>query len=600
MSQPPSTRFTGNPHVVRLSASLLDRRDGDCGDFAAARARPQLWPPVYEKRRYAPWETFPLGLVMDVLNAVEFEAVPVGDALARTLRDARNTVHPGVAAWVRHACHTYLETAESLAAALAAEGVELLPERNPRIVQGGRSPAEMRSLTVWGRWYGSPDGAVVEFRRMRMSRPLGTADVPSTQAMAYVAAAGKQVADPAELYTVVPVPVRPVPVPQRVRVVEVGLTTAADRVLLDTADLEEIHHAYASEVRPAAARLLAGGDPVPGHDCADCKARLSCGAVTHAPGLLGLDDRGTHRRTWSITTSRYYQVCPAQAHLRELRLPGDWETSTAVERGRNAHSWLEVAHARGRPCAAADLPEADADDLGVADGLMEREEYRRARPYLLRHLTVCPLRGPGEISEIRPEPKLAVYDAQADVMVLANPDLLRRVDGRLVYREQKTSAVPRGIVAENALELVPQLALAVCLIAEGVFGDTTGLVELEQLTPASAEVLTFDAADPAVVSAARRVVLDRVRPWHRDVAFRATPGPWCRFCPMSRWCPDRVDHPDGPDASGSTAHAAYSPDGLAFDPLTGELLASPDRPDSRVEALAAVLAEPGADDEPPF
>ncbi|WP_326636393.1 PD-(D/E)XK nuclease family protein [Streptosporangium sp. NBC_01755] len=588
MSQSPSTEFTGNFEVVRLSASLLDHREGDCGDFAAVKARPQLWSRVSEKRRYAPWETFPLGLVMDVLDAVEFEAAQVDEALTRTLANTRSTVHPGVASWVWHACHTYLEVSESLAATLASEGVELHPERNPRIVQGGRSAAEMRSLTVWGRWYGSPDGTTVEFRRMRLRRPLGSADRPSTQAMAYVAAVGRQVEDPSELYRAIPVPVRPVPVPERVRVVEIGLTTGTDEVLLDTTDLEEIRGAYASNVRPATARLLAGGDRIPGQHCAECKARASCGDLAHAPGLLGLDDRGTHRRTWSITTSRYYQVCPAQAHLRELRLPGDWETSPAAERGQHVHAWLETAHTRGRPCTLADLPESGADDCGLADALMEREEYHRARPYLLRHLEVCPLNGPGEASEVRPEPKVAAYDARADVVVLAHPDLLRRVDGRLVYREQKTSAVPRGITTENALEMVPQLALAVCLITAGVFEDTDGLVELEQLTPASAEVLTFDAADPAIVSAARAVVLDRIRPWHRDVAFRATPGSWCRFCPVARWCPD---------ASRSTAHVV---DGLAFDPLTGEILASPGRLDGRVEAIAATLADPDPDDEPPY
>ncbi|MEU0479828.1 PD-(D/E)XK nuclease family protein [Streptosporangium sp. NPDC006013] len=588
MSQPPSTEFTGNPDVVRLSASLLDRRDGDCGDFAAVKARPKLWPRVSERRRYAPWETFPLGLVMDVLNAVEFEAVPIDEALPRTLGNARDTVHPGVANWIEHACHTYLEVSESLAATLASEGVELRPEHQPRIVQGGRSPAEMRSLTVWGRWYGAPDGTTVEFRRMRLRRPLGGTDLPSTQAMAYVAAVGKQVTDPSELHRAIPVPVRPVPVPRRVRVVEVGLTTGTDRVLVDTTDLEEIRGAYTSNVRPATARLLAGGGRTPGRDCAECKARASCGDLAHAPGLLGLDDRGTHRRTWSITTSRYYQVCPAQAHLRELRLPGDWETSPAAERGQHVHAWLEAAHRRGRACVLADLPEVDADDCGLADELMERQEYHRARPYLLRHLAVCPLRGPDEVTEVRPEPKIAAYDARADVMVLAHPDLLRRVGGRLVYREQKTSAVPRGITAGNALEMAPQLALAVRLIATGVFGDTDGLVELEQLTPDSAEVLTFDATDPATVSTAQAVVLDRVRPWHRDVAFRAAPGAWCRFCPVSRWCPSASDTP------------AHVTDELAFDPRTGEILASPGRLDSRVEAIAATLVDPEPDDEPPF
>ncbi|GIH68122.1 PD-(D/E)XK nuclease family protein [Sphaerimonospora thailandensis] len=577
--------LTGNPQIIRLSASMLDRRQSDCRDFAAIKSRPQVRPRTYDQRRYPPWVDFPLGLVMSVLDAVEFDGDEIDRALDKVTKESRDRLHPGVASWIRHACHTYRDVADSLAAELADDGIDVRPERSPRISQFGSSSAEMRSLTAWGRWYVSADGSLVEFRRLRMRRPFGAADDASTLAMAYVAGTGDPVQDHRELYNAIPVPVhKGVPRPQRVRVVEVGLTDGADKALVD-ASPEEVRQSYQAAVRPTAAELLTGGGRTPGQDCAVCKIQVSCDSLPTAPGLLGLADRGTHRRTWSITTSRQYEVCPAQAHLRELRIPGESETSVAVQRGRAVHRWLEAAHTRGRACTLADLPDVEADDCGIADTLMDRADYHQARPYLLQHVDICPLRGPGVITEIRPEPKVAAYDPLADVVVLTSPDLLRRVDGRLVYRELKTSAVPRGITAENALTMVPQLALAVCLIATGVFGDTSGLVELEQLHVDSAEpVLTFDAADPEVVATARAVIHERVRPWHGDVAFHANPGWWCRSCPVARWCPE-----------ASAADAS-----TCFDPATGEVLPARGALDPRVEAIAAMVAEPEIDDEPPF
>ncbi|GAA3541542.1 hypothetical protein GCM10022419_022170 [Nonomuraea rosea] len=553
--------FDGDPEVIRLSASLFDRRDTDCRDFAAIKARPRMWPKHSERRRYAPWEDFPLGRVMAVLDAVEFDGDDLDEALDKTLSGGQSTVHPGVAEWVRHACVTYIDVADSFT------GVR--PVRSPRIVQGRSSVAQFRAMTAWGRWYESEDGARVEFRRLRMGRPFGAPDQLSTMAMAFVAGFGRPAKSHRDLYTSIPVPVvNEHPLPQRIRVIEVGLTTGTDKVLVDSSPAE-IRHEYKIAVPPAAARLLSGGHRAPGQDCADCKARVSCDSLPVAPGLLGLDDRGTHRRTWSITTSRYYEVCPAQAHLRDVRLPSEWNSSDAVQRGRDVHRWLEIAHLRGVPCTEADLP-ADC-----AEELMSQDAYRQARPYLLQHLKVCPLRGPGVLTEIRPEPKIAAYDPAADVVVLANPDLLRRVNGRLVYREQKTSAAPAGITAENALSVVPQLALAVCLISAGVFGEADGLVELEQLHPDSAEpVLEFDIAKPEIVAAARAIIHQRARAWHGDITFRASPGWWCRSCPVSRWCSSAVTDGDA-----------------AFDPATGEI---------RTAAIADLIAEPEIDDEPPF
>ncbi|GAA0950912.1 PD-(D/E)XK nuclease family protein [Nonomuraea longicatena] len=529
-------RFEGNPDVVRLSASLLDQRESNCRDFAALKARPKVRSTVRERRRYNSLENFPLGPVTEVLNAVEFDGDEIEEAVEKVLAGGRSVIHPGVETWVRHACSTYLEVAESLAAQLMHEQVVIAPARHPRIVQVG--PAEkFRALTAWGRWYESPDGSYVEFRRLRMGKPL--AEQASTLAMAFVAAAGRPVVNPRELYTEIPVNVQMGHrTPQRIRVLDVGLTTGTDRVLIDMGP-EEIRRAYQSSAQPIATSLLRGGSRTPGGNCVDCKARNGCDAVPVVPGLLGLAERGTHRRTWSITTSRYYEFCPAQAHLKSVHLPSEWTPGEAEMRGRDVHRWLEVAHERGVPCSSDDLPEAGAEDFGLARQLMERADYARARPYLVQHLTVCPLRGPGAVTDVRAEPRIAAYDSASDVLVLANPDLLRRVDGRLVYREQKTSAALRGITAENALDAVPQLALAVCLIAAGTFGDTDGLVELEQLHPdAVVPVLEFDTSKPEIVAAARAIIHRRVRAWHVDTEFRAKPGWWCGSCPVSRWCPD--------------------------------------------------------------
>lgn len=582
--------LTGNPEVIKLSAALLDRPERSCPAFAAAKSRPDLRPRTTEQRRRAPYESFPLGPLMRVLDTVESRGTEVDVALRQVLGGWSNPVHPGADRWIRHSAHAYLEAAEQLHAELAAEGVTLRPERSPRVVQHGDGAA-LRALTAWGRWYGSPDGGVVEFRRLRFRRPLGRADSPGTLAMAFIAAFGRPVTDPREVYRAVPIPVhRDAPRPTRVRVVEVGLTDGIAQVLVDAAP-DEIRRAYQASGRPVAERLVQGTERSPGAECAECKLRAACPALAQAPGLLGLADPGTHRRICSTVTLQRYALCPAQAHLQDLRLPTDPVDSAVVRRGLLVHRWLEQAHRRGAPCRPEDLPSPDAPDLGPAAGLMDRDEYAAVLPYLRRHLDVCPLRGPGEITEVSPEPRVTAYDPTADVLVLARPDLLRRVDGQPVWREQKTSLTDRGITPENVLDLVPQLALAVCLLADGVFGEPGGLAELEQLTPDAGRVITLDAGDPAVVSAARAVLADRARDWHRDTEFPASPGPWCRLCPVARWCPDALDPED---------EAAQAVHGLVIDPATGEILPADGRADRRAEAVADAVQELDADDEPAF
>lgn len=592
-----STDLRGDPNAVRLSASLLDRRNDQCRDFAAIKARPLLWPKVRVAPRYPPWESFPLGVVMIALDAVEFEGAAPEQAAARASSSAKSPLHPGAAAWVRHACVSYAKASAQLEHELAGEGIKLHPERNPRVVQAS-SPVEHRILTVWGRWYASVDGAVREFRRVRISRH-SEVDAPSTLAAAFVAATGKRAIG--EIYREVPITVRPDDSPvERVRVVEVLLTPdVPPRVLVDTTP-EEIQDAYRQRAQPVAIDLVAGGSRIPGRDCSECKLQVGCESLPSAPGLLGLTDKGTHRRTWSVTTARLYEICPAQAHMRDLRLTGRrGGDNPAIRRGIAIHEWLRAAHGRpmARECTILDLPDPDSGDIGLADGLMTPKEYGEVYPYLLGHLEVCPLVGPDTVTDVNPEPVVAVHDPDADVVMVAEPDLIRRVGGRLVYREQKTSSRPFELDRAVALHRFQQLALAVCLIAAGVFEDTarashapaSGLVELEVMTPLGAKVMTFNASDPAVLTVAKGVVRDQVVEWHRDTEFRATPGDWCAVCPAAQWCPDK----------GKTGSPTLMFDGMVIDAETGELLQGPDEPGGRAAALAAEISEPdfGHDDE---
>lgn len=579
----------GPAGVVRLSAGQLDPQDGRCAEFAALRARPKVWPRRFEERRYAPWETFPLGLVMAALDGVEFGGLDADVAVQQVLEGARSSVHPGVAVWVRFAVHTYLEDALWLADEVG--DVVLLPHREARIFQHVGSPLEVRALTGWGRWYASEDGSVREVRRLRTGR-VGTGEDPSNLALAYVAAFGSRAAE--SVYRDLPVEVRPDPREAlRVRVAEVVVADErVPRVVVDAAP-EEIARRYRERAQRTAADVVFGGSKQPCSDCAQCKLRAECDALPHLPGLLGLDGSGTHRRVWSAATAGQYRICPAQAHLRDQRLPGEWSGHPAIRRGTLVHEWLELAHSREpfRACREEDLPEPGNAGIGLAGRLMTVDEYRQVRPYLLGHLAVCPLRGPEGVSSVTAEPTVAAYDSRADVLVVARPDLVYVSGGRIVYREQKTTGDQAAWGRDGLFERVPQLALAVCLVSDGAFGGeapVAGTVELEVMTPAGASLVAFDTGDARIVAAARAQLTGLTADWHTDVDFRARPGDHCAACPVARWCPER--------------HAPAGPmeiDGVLIDPLTGEIL-NEAPVTGRAQAVAAAITEPQDEDEPPF
>ncbi|MHC0429186.1 PD-(D/E)XK nuclease family protein [Streptomyces sp. O3] len=138
---------------------------------------------------------------------------------------------------------------------------------------------------------------------------------------------------------------------------------------------------------------------------------------------------------------------------------------------------------------------------------------------------------------MRTEPRVVRHDTAADVVVIAEPDLLYRDADSWVWRETKTSATDRRSL-RPLLELYPQLALAVVLIARGDLGGAPSCarVELEVLRPGGADLEIIDPFAPANRTAAEGVLRAMVADWHGDDHYPAVPGRSCERCEVARWC----------------------------------------------------------------
>lgn len=302
---------------------------------------------------------------------------------------------------------------------------------------------------------------------------------------------------------------------------------------------------YRADGRPAVRALLDSREYRPGSVCASCAVAPVCPALPRAEGLLGIADRNRPRRSWSSTTGRGHGSCPARGHLRALRLPTDdtLERSPAVERGRAVHSFLAERHRRrpGTPCD----PQIPQD--WVPEGYRLPDDQRQLGAVLLRHhAEVCPLWIAGPGSEIRTEPRLVYDDTAADVLVLAEPDLLYQDAGAWVWRETKTTASDRP--RRNVLTAFPQLALAVQIMAKGLLPGprSGGRVELELLCPGGADLRTLDPFAPEVQEAAERVLREQASGWHAETLFEAAPSSECTTCEMARWCSARKPSESAP------------------------------------------------------
>jgi hypothetical protein len=289
--------MVGNVDHIRVFTSHVRTRK--CAQFAAVKARPQVYPRVSEARRPPVLEQFPLRRLMDVLDWIEFEGLAVEQAVA--LVEAAPTkaiIHDGVRRWLRSAVDCYL----AAVAAASPPSPELAPQRDMWVVQAGvAGPAPATyEVCAWGRRYESADGTTRELRIPGLSWPKP--DGPSAEAAvaAYVAALGNRVP---EGRSSAPYPRGDPPTVTRVRVVRVSCLTPLVRVLFDGTP-EDAADLFQRHARELLRHAVDGGPYTPSGDCVECKMITVCPALPRSPRLLPTPTQPTSapRRLWSATT----------------------------------------------------------------------------------------------------------------------------------------------------------------------------------------------------------------------------------------------------------------------------------------------------------
>ncbi|QMU68459.1 PD-(D/E)XK nuclease family protein [Streptacidiphilus sp. P02-A3a] len=504
----PPDGLVGDSSGVRMTLGMFGPEQYHCpvSDLLKASGlRPRRQP----GRKPEALETFLNGPFMDQADVLERRR--------GALRGGRRRpVHDGVRQWTSHALRMYAEAFPDHSGLHPAPAPWVYQYRGP--APDGSGTLDYR-ISAWGRCFESADGRRRELRlpvkRLRARTPVERAIA------ALVAAEGSS--DPRV---------------ERVRVVQFALADAQVDTLFEGTRSEAVA-AHRADGAPAVRALLGSREYRPGAACAGCAIAPVCPGLERTDGLLGVADRSRPRRTWSSTTARAHRSCPARGYLRGLRLPVDdsLERGAAAERGRAIHAFLAARHGR-RPCAPCQV---EIPDDWVPEGFRLPVEERRLGALLLRHhAEVCPLRVVGADPGLRIEPKLAFDDTAADLVVLAEPDLLYQDrDGITVWRETKTSGSDRS--CRDLFGWYPQLALAVRIIGAGILrgGSAGGRVELEVLQPGGVDLHILDPFQPDTRAAAEAALREQVATWHSEDAFEAVPGPECAGCEVARWCSAR-------------------------------------------------------------
>ncbi|MEU0953173.1 PD-(D/E)XK nuclease family protein [Streptomyces niveus] len=389
----------------------------------------------------------------------------------------------------------------------------------------GEGQAAEYRIAAWGRCLESTDGRRRELRLPAVKHLRARSDAERAVA-ALVVAEGD-----------------PDPRLEKVRVVQFALFDGITAPVFE-GTRDEALALYRSVGAPAVRTLLSSQEYRPGTACASCAVAPVCPALPKTEGLLGLVDRSRPRRSWSSTTGRGHRSCPARGYLRGLRLPTDdaIERGAAAERGRAVQAFLTERH--GRKACAPCTPEIPAKWVPEEYRLPDNE--RRLGAELLRHhAEICPLLVAEQRSEIRTEPRLTFDDTAADLVVMAEPDLLYQNEGSWVWRETKTSASDRP--RRGVLTVYPQLALAVRIIGSGALSGPKrrGRVELELLRPGGADLSILDPFAPATRAAAEAVLREQVSGWHAETRFEAVPGTECAGCEVAQWCSARQPQKTG-------------------------------------------------------
>lgn len=508
----PPDGLVGDSGVIEVRLGMFGPERYRCPASDALKAR------GLRPRERAAWKPevlnpFPNGPFMDEAHKLEWPVDELTPSASRGGR--RRPLHDGVRQWTEHALRMYQE-------AFPADLYLRLTSRpwvyrHHRPSSEGRGTVEYR-ITAWGLCFESDDGRLRELR-LPVNR-LRKRSAAECAVAALVVAEGNL--DPRLEW---------------VKVVQFALSDGRTDTIFD-GTRDEALALYRADGAPAVRALLDSQEYRPGTACTSCAVAPVCPALPRAEGLLGIADRSRPRRSWSSTTGRGHRSCPARGYLRGLRLPADdtVERGAAVERGRAVHAFLAERHGQwsGTPCT----PEIPAN--WVPEGYQLPDEERQLGAELLRHhAEVCPLRTAEPRSEIQTEPRLVFDDTAADLLVVAEPDLLYREAGSWIWRETKTSASDRP--RRNILATYPQLALGVRVIAGGVLPrpQAGGRVELELLHPGGVDLRILDPFAPETQAAAEAVLREQVSGWHAETLFEAVPGAECATCEVARWCSAR-------------------------------------------------------------
>jgi len=540
----PPWRVVVRDRLIRVSAAHVRGEERwECPTQIAVKARPTLQvdrdPSV--RPTYPPFHSFALGLARDAAYAVMSSGTDPEVALDQVCATSNGDVADAARTVAREALQGYL-----IAVARLRDTGELPGETVVREFFAVDEIDVRVEWSAWGLMHVSRDGADREFHVLTWEQAGARRRDPAYLAVYARVAADALMKQEGSLWrerwpaaTSQPGPA------QRVRVREIGMLDASDALLLDIA-ADEARARFPKHVSERV-QVLGGGAFNPGSRCASCAVRYECPGVARMPGVLGVAGPALWTRALSpgdLTTAR---TCTWQVHLeRELSLPrARRETTEAMVRGTHLHAWLEHAHARLVACTLDDLP-LPSEGLGEVAELLGWDEttYAALRPYLLQHISACPLHREDVVAAY-PEQSLTAWDTDVDVVMSTRTDLVvETADGYLV-RETKSVGAHHEMpqTAAEVFERYPQVAVALCLLADGLDPVTGSVspavrparVEVEILRPDGHEVRGFDTSDAEAVLSARATIAEAI---DTILYLPAEPhvGRHCSWCPVSRWC----------------------------------------------------------------
>lgn len=540
----PPWRVVVRDRLIRVSAAHVRGEERwECPTQIAVKARPTLQvdrdPSV--RPSYPPFHSFALGLARDAAYAVLASGTDPEVALEQVCATSSGDVAEAARDVAREALQGYL-----IAIARLRDTDELPAETVVREFFAADEVDVRVEWSAWGLLHVIRDGADREYHVLTWEQAGSRRREPAYLAVYARVAADAIMKQEGSLWrerwpaaTSQPGPA------QRVRVREIGMLDATDALLLDISADEA--RARFADVVSERVHVLGGGAFNPGGRCASCPVRYECPGIARMPGVLGVAGPALWTRSLSpgdLTTAR---TCTWQVHLeRELSLPRARRESTeAMVRGTHLHAWLEHAHARLVPCTAEDLP-LPSDALGDVAELLGWDEptYAALRPFLLQHIESCPLHREDVVAAY-PEQSLTAWDTDIDVVMSTRADIVIETSEGYLVRETKSVGAHHEMpqTAAEVFERYPQVAVSLCLLADGLDPVTgaivdpprPGRVEVEILRPDAHEVRGFDTTDAEAVLVARATVAEAVDTILYSPA-EPTVGRHCAWCPVSRWC----------------------------------------------------------------